>query len=90
MRYGGANAAFFSRSGVTVVPAATQSKSPESSASKMPLKSAPSYGTNSTLLPSFLAISVIRSMSRPPSSGMPLNGGSGKAAPTLSVFMGSR
>ena len=42
IRYGGTNAAFLSRSGVTVVPAVTQSYAPESSASKMPLKSAPS------------------------------------------------
>ena len=42
MRYGGKNFAFFSRSGVTVVPAAMQSYAPALSASKMPLKSAPS------------------------------------------------
>src|SRR5215212_4700194 len=50
----------------------------------MPLKSAPLYGMNSTVAPSDSVIAVIRSISRPP-SGMPLNGGSGKAAPTLSV-----
>ena len=85
----GRTRAFFSRSGVTVVPAVTQSYAPESSASKMPLKSVPSYGMNSTVAPSDSAIAVIRSMSSPVSSGMPLKGGSGKAAPTLSVSMGS-
>src|SRR5258707_10677778 len=53
----------------------------------MPLKSRPSYAMNSTVAPRVLAISVIRSMSRPVSAGIPLKGGSGKAAPTLSVFI---
>jgi hypothetical protein len=55
----------------------------------MPLKSVPSYATNSTIAPSALPISVIKSMSSPALPGMPLNGGSGNAAPTFSVSMGS-
>src|ERR1700742_5200548 len=56
----------------------------------MPLKSVPSYGTNSAEAPRDWAMAVIRSVSRPPFRPfIPLKGGSGNGAPTLSVFMGS-
>ena len=56
---------------------------------RCPLKSAPSYAMNSTVAPRDLAIAIIRSMSSPELPGIPLTGGSGKAAPTLSVSMES-